>query len=32
MSLLSMLTNMNAFIYLIPILVFEFGYFTPKFC
>ena len=29
---MALLTNMNAFIYLIPILVFEFGYFTPKFC
>ena len=29
---MALLTNMNAFIYLIPILVFEFEYFSPTFC
>ena len=30
--IVSLLTNLNAFIYLIPILLFEFLYYMPKIC
>jgi len=30
--IISLLTNLNAFIYLIPILLFEFLYYMPKIC